>query len=295
MHRRLDGLWMSDNDENARLAEVKAVLRRLQRIASDGDPLGPDAQSRTRLSDQAGGETGGGQPPANPTRPSVSVSIVALDDILPAAVPPPLITISHTRSSQDSRISMSEAAPDGGIQLRATAATASYDKRSRGHRRLLVGGVLAGGLAAVAWAYWQPVLSSVGAGLDTVRTALVLPKPTSVVSLPPPSSAEPAMSGSARGSTIDDVLRGARAELDAGRVQAARAILLAKEAGGSPELALLLARTYDPTVLSLIPNADGQPSSAEAAKWYRTWHERSVTQGQVNQTNALERLLRSLD
>jgi hypothetical protein len=78
-------------------------------------------------------------------------------------------------------------------------------------------------------------------------------------------------------------------------VQAARAILLAKEAGGSPELALLLARTYDPTVLSLIPNADGQPSSAEAAKWYRTWHERSVTQGQVNQTNALERLLRSLD
>jgi hypothetical protein len=89
-------------------------------------------------------------------------------------------------------------------------------------------------------------------------------------------------------------LETAAALMNSGRIQAARRQLLAVATDGSPDVALALARTYDPNVLAQILAPDAPPDVAEAARWYRAWHAAAVKQGMSLDRMSLERLIGSM-
>jgi hypothetical protein len=103
-----------------------------------------------------------------------------------------------------------------------------------------------------------------------------------------------AKAGSASQASIKAALDGAAALMNSGRIQAARRQLLAVATDGSPDVALALARTYDPNVLAQIPALDAVPDVAEATRWYRAWHAAAVKQGMSLDRMSLERIIGSM-
>jgi uncharacterized iron-regulated membrane protein len=101
-------------------------------------------------------------------------------------------------------------------------------------------------------------------------------------------------SQAAKQASIKAALESAAALMNSGRIQAARRQLLAVATDGSPDVALALARTYDPNVLAQIPAPDAAPDVAEATRWYRVWHAAAVEQGMSLDRMSLERLIGSM-
>jgi hypothetical protein len=101
-------------------------------------------------------------------------------------------------------------------------------------------------------------------------------------------------SQAAKQASIKAALESAAAHMNSGRIQAARRQLLAVATDGSPDVALALARTYDPNVLAQIPTPDAAPDVAEATRWYRAWHAAAVKQGMSLDRMSLERLIGSM-
>ena len=89
-------------------------------------------------------------------------------------------------------------------------------------------------------------------------------------------------------------LQAASALMTSGHVRAARAELLRVAQEGSADVAWALARSYDPNVLGAIAATDTSPDVAEAARWYRTWHDIAVKQGLVADSVSVERIIRSM-
>jgi hypothetical protein len=94
--------------------------------------------------------------------------------------------------------------------------------------------------------------------------------------------------------TINAALEAAAGLMNSGRVQAARRRLLTVATDSSPDVALALARSYDPNVLAQIPAADASPDVAEAARWYRTWYAAAVKQGLSLDRMSLDRIIASM-
>jgi hypothetical protein len=111
--------------------------------------------------------------------------------------------------------------------------------------------------------------------------------PTAVQPAPPPSTDLPAPP------TPQAALQVASGLMNSGRVQAARSELLRVASEGSADVALALARSYDPNFLRTVP-ADAAPDIAEATRWYRTWYAIAVKQGLVADSVPLERIIRSM-
>jgi len=83
--------------------------------------------------------------------------------------------------------------------------------------------------------------------------------------------------------------------LASGQVQAARTALLGVAAADSADVAFALARSYDPRYLATLASADAAPDVAEAKRWYRVWYDIAVRQGLVSDSVPLERIIRSMD
>jgi hypothetical protein len=83
----------------------------------------------------------------------------------------------------------------------------------------------------------------------------------------------------------------AQALMSTGRVQAARQRLLAMAPESSPQVAWALARSYDPTHLSVIQGADAGPDVAEATRWYQTWHATAVKQRMISDNVSVEKII----
>jgi hypothetical protein len=298
---------MSDSEEEAKLAEVKAVLRRLQRIAAAGDRAGvdvrPDAAARTKAAGLAGGESANVPSIAMP--PGAGTGARALNEILQ-----PSETLLAKSNRDETFVQQQSAVPQNSSPPAGTTGAVGAGKREGVFKVLVVSGLLLSGAAAIAIYYRQqlPELTStaidaspsdtkgtVGVSADPKVGSPQNGRPAGASGPGPAMGPKPAAQAPGGELSTRDVLGSARADLEAGRVHAARTTLLAKAAAGSPEVALLLGRTYDPTVLRQLPQADAQPNSAEAAKWYRAWHERATSQGQASPASALERLLRSLE
>jgi hypothetical protein len=94
---------------------------------------------------------------------------------------------------------------------------------------------------------------------------------------------------------ISPVLEDALQLMAAGKVQAARTELFSAMKDDTADVAWHLARSYDPNVLVTVPAADAGPDVAEATRWYRTWYDIAVRQGQVSDGVSLERIIRSMD
>ena len=83
-------------------------------------------------------------------------------------------------------------------------------------------------------------------------------------------------------------------DIAAGHVRAARQALIRIQDQGSADMAWMLARSYDPNFLAEIAHRDAEPDVAEAARWYRIWYGRAVTDGLVADSVSLERIIRSM-
>ena len=62
----------------------------------------------------------------------------------------------------------------------------------------------------------------------------------------------------------------------------------------SPEIALALARSYDPNFLRSVAHPNADPDVKQAEFWYRRWHEIAIKEGLVSDAVPLERILRSM-
>jgi hypothetical protein len=101
---------------------------------------------------------------------------------------------------------------------------------------------------------------------------------------PPPPSV-------VRSEAVKAALEAARALMAKGQVRAAREQLLALAWKGSPDAAWDVARSYDPNVLSALPQPDAGPDIPEASRWYRTWYEAAVKEGMVANSVSIERII----
>ena len=80
----------------------------------------------------------------------------------------------------------------------------------------------------------------------------------------------------------------------AGSVAAGRAELLRIAPHQSADVAWALARAFDPNVVGKIENADARANADEAANWYRKWHALAVGQGLVADSVSIERIIRAM-
>ena len=79
-----------------------------------------------------------------------------------------------------------------------------------------------------------------------------------------------------------------------GDILGARKILMKSADSGPPDVALALARSYDPNFLRTVTNPNAGPDVEQAALWYRRWHQAAVENGQITDTLRLERILRAM-
>lgn len=275
---------MADTGRDPKLDEVKAVLRRLQRMS-------PESEGRDAVS--AGDAT-------TEASPSVLEAGVLqksqLDPFVPIARPiAGEAPLPSTPSGYDQNVPM----------------PATPQRRRLIVPALAVVGVLTAVIATISLQPRTPPAAvpetAVVAALPTVAMPKVAPKeePRAIepapsgpqpeigpVHEPPPAGTTPRSDDDVR---VTAAVSAAGAELALGKVRDARERLSRVLAHPSPDVALLLGRTYDPTVLREIADADATGDPAVAAKWYRTWHERAAAQGLVRDTRALDRLLRALN
>ncbi len=152
-----------------------------------------------------------------------------------------------------------------------------------------------------------PLLAVVaGAGIVVVLTGNR--QPDAVVKTPPPdgspqsAAAEDAPAqgrdqptpNSEDASNLSRTLQLASELMASGHVRAARAALLRITQNDSADVAWALARSYDPNHLATIAAPDAGPDITEATRWYRTWYDIAVKQGQVSDSVSLERVIRAM-
>ena len=115
------------------------------------------------------------------------------------------------------------------------------------------------------------------------RAAAPMPKVAAEVSVP---SGRP---------SIDDgpSLSSAEGLIGAGRLIAGRAELM-RIGPQSADVALALARSYDPNFVNQVPNADARADIEQATEWYRAWHELAIRQGSMSDGISIERIIRSM-
>ena len=95
------------------------------------------------------------------------------------------------------------------------------------------------------------------------------------------------------GATLS-LLQHAQQMMLGGDILGARAMLMKSADAGPPDLALALARSYDPNFLRSVTNPNAAPDIEQAALWYGRWHQAAVENGLATDTLRLERILRSM-
>lgn len=137
-------------------------------------------------------------------------------------------------------------------------------------------------------------------------TTLLFDKPAPKHPEPPtaavqqPGSSEPlsSLGGTAEqhpeSGTMLSLLQQAQQMMLSGDILGAREILMKSADSGPPDVALAVARSYDPNFLRSVTNPNAAPDIEQAALWYRRWHHAAVESGLVTDTLRLERILRSM-
>lgn len=142
-----------------------------------------------------------------------------------------------------------------------------------------LGAIMAIGAAGLAaWAF-------IGTDEKPVRETTTAA--TSVIKLTEPQAVD-ALEPSVK-TAIDE----AQELISAGKIGEARRRLIDLN-DKSPETALMLARSYDPNYLRLIPDADAAADPKEAERWYRAWRDIAASKGLVLEEDRLERIINAM-
>ena len=159
---------------------------------------------------------------------------------------------------------------------------------ARGIRPLVLGGaaLLVMGATTGAWfLYGERVLQKPD------RQAAAVQPSMAVEALPwPAGGPEPHPEAEA----ALPLLQQAQQMMLGGDISGARVILMRSADAGPPDVALALARSYDPNFLRSVTNPNAAPDIEQATLWYRRWHNAAVQNGQITDTLRLDRILRSM-
>ena len=90
------------------------------------------------------------------------------------------------------------------------------------------------------------------------------------------------------------LLTEARRLLGEGDVAAARQRLMQGGPEVRAELAFLLAQSFDPNYLRLLPASNGLPDRVEAERWYKKWYELAVNSGLEMDSGRLQRIIKAM-
>jgi hypothetical protein len=153
--------------------------------------------------------------------------------------------------------------------------------RLAGQRILVIalGAIMAIGAAGLtAWAL---------IGTDEKPVREMTTAATSVIELTEPQAVD-ALEPSVK-TAIDE----AQELISAGKIGDARRRLIDLN-DNSPEVALALARSYDPNYLRLIPDADAAADPKEAERWYRAWRDIAASKGLVLEEDRLDRIINAM-
>jgi hypothetical protein len=82
--------------------------------------------------------------------------------------------------------------------------------------------------------------------------------------------------------------------MDGGHIVAAREMLLRPDLAASQDGAWLLARSYDPNYLATIQSPDASADKGHAEEWYRRWRDIAVQNGMVMDDLRLKRIINSM-
>lgn len=274
---------------DADLAHVKEILRRLQRISIDPDegrdfdaaPVAPieeltGTQSRPRTSDGL---------PSSTARRCLDENV---DILMPRLDGMGRSSIARSRGNQsERRLRTNQLLPAaailGVVGIFFGGVMGLWDLKS-----LFSGGPSSSSLQIVQ-AVAKPVTNA-------DRAANALPANTQrndsrVDRLVGSSSLSSSQPGDV---SLDTALSMSSAHLNAGRIAAARTTLAPQQNADSPDVAWLMARSYDPSVLRTLASPDATADVQQATFWYRRWYELAVKQGQVTESIAIERIIRSM-
>jgi len=296
---------MTRPSDDTQLDQVKAVLRRLQRISPDSNVAQPNAPGSTP------GTSAPNTGTPNAGAPSTRRQAPVPPPLPPGFDGPPAMALSQlqqrpqaleARAIDEPRALEIRPLRAGGLEPTPLQPGEATAKPSGQGLWLMVAGVLAIGLAGAGAIFLtgkpavdftalttrQPTPSTGGTGPVAKPTA----SPTT--RLPAETPVRERNLDLKTAASIDALVQEASAQLSAGRVKSARAMLFAPAQNGSAEAAWTLGRSYDPNVLGLLTAPDDAPDVQNAEKWYRTWHALALQQGLVTDNAAIERLLRTL-
>jgi hypothetical protein len=267
---------MQTKDDD-KLDEVKAILRRLQRIGAGDEEGAPPGPERTPLSGDSTREwtrhkIGKYPDRANgpQARPGAHVAVVAAERWLGSrlwragfvAVPVLLLIAGATFILWPNAVETPQPALPG--------KTAEFGKA-------------------------QPSPTSA----ERPQTAAAIPQSD----LPQPTAENPANPQAGAPSAVvprppldqnADRISYAQHLIDEGKITAGRDLLLDGLAEQKADAALALARSYDPNSVRLIPNADAAPDIEQAERWYRRWHEIAARDGLALDSERLDRIIKAM-
>jgi hypothetical protein len=272
---------MTPPDDDAQLDQVKAVLRRLQRISAD-TPRPDRRVAQTPLRPGPGAPRSDdpitGRPDPVTGRPAGASPLRSASGAITAGSMPVPVSVPGEPAPTGSRVTMVAGAFLAGIGIVATIAYI--------------------GAAVIPPAPQRQQSPTV---VKRSPPTVVAPEVTDATAGRPPEVAVAAVAAPPRylsDPALRDAIRADVGEanrlLGMGRVTAARNLLQTRAEERSPDVAWGIARTYDPSSLKVLPGADATADISKAEQWYRTWHELSVQQGLVTDGAQLERLLGSL-
>jgi hypothetical protein len=267
--------------DNDKLDEVKAILRQLQRIGTgDEDGAAPPGVERSPPSRESPGREWTrnkiGAPPTlvrntQPTPQEASVSGSATErrpasrnlKIAVAAVPAVLLVagLSFIFWREPGQPPRPASPPNKTVELGKAQQSPTEPERKAT-------------IAAIAPSAGERP------GVESIITARTSVEPSAA---PPP----PANHNAER-------ISYAQRLIDEGKVVAGRSLLLDGLAERGADAALILARSYDPNSLRLIPNADALPDLNEAERWYRRWHEIAAADGLALDPHRLDRIIKAM-
>jgi hypothetical protein len=250
--------------DDAKLDEVKAILRRLQRIGTgDEESTAPAAPEPTPPSREGSRREW--------TRHKVAAPPNRVKNAPPGPHGAPEVATERRSSSQLWKIAF-VALP---ALLLVVGLSFTFWPRGGEKPRLSSPPDKTAELSKA-----QP--SSTGTGRQTATATI-------------PQSDQP-QSGAESSVNLQNAERISHAQrlIDEGKIVAGRDLLLGGLAERKADAALVLARSYDPNSLRLILNADAPPDIEEAERWYRHWHEIAASDGLALDTHRLDRIIKAM-
>jgi hypothetical protein len=134
-----------------------------------------------------------------------------------------------------------------------------------------------------------PAAGNAGTGLSAAETPVKTAQPAKLPAAGESAAAPPV--STTPDPRINPILENARQLMDAGKIAAARKLLLQPSLAASQDAAWLIARSFDPNYLATLQSPDAKADKVQAEEWYRRWRDIGARNGAGMDDARLKRLI----